>query len=196
MARPTFLKSLLDSWQLTLTHGRSRDLIPYWMIASAGSAGWLVYELPATFWDGTKLDVAISVLSGLLTFNGIILALCWSAFGKIYEIIGAGAFCAHLRKHNILNHYLHFVSWCHAAQVAAICSSAFALFALWLPFQVWVMQCAVGFATATSAYAVIQGISTSSAMQDLIWRKSEYDELEAAKAKVAPVKNGYSQTPS
>lgn len=180
MERPGFLKSLLDSWQLTLSHGQRSDLIPYWMILSIGSGAWLVLELPASFWDGSKLDVAETVLSGLLTFNGIILALCWSAFGKIYEIVGAGAFCAHLRKHNLLNHYLHFVGWCHAAQVAAICSSAFALFALWLPLNVWAVKFAVGLSLATSAYAVKQGISTSTAMQDLIWRKSAFDESGGA----------------
>ncbi len=181
MTRPTFLNSLLDSWQLTLDHGKPRDLIPYWILVSLGASAWLVVELPATFWDGDKLDVSVSVLSGLLTFNGIILALCWSAFGKIYEIVGAGAFCAHLRKHNLLNHYLHFVDWCHISQVAAICASAFAMFALWLPLKIWAMQISVGLAIATSAYAVRQGIATSTAMQDLIWRKSGFDEQESQK---------------
>jgi len=182
MKRPEFLKSLLESWQLTLAHGSKIALIPYWILGSAAIGGWLVIELPTSFWDGTKLDVAVSVMAGLLTFNGIILALCWSAFGKIYEIIGAGAFCAHLRKHNLLSHYLVFVGWCHGAQVVAICASSFALFALWLPLKTWVVQLAVGAAVAASAYAVRQGMATSSAMQDLIWSKSEFDQHSAAQA--------------
>jgi hypothetical protein len=176
MKRPGFLNSLLDSWQLTLSHGKARDLVPYWILVSVGSGTAVAILLPATFWDGSKLDVSVAVMSGLLTFNGIILALCWSAFGKIYEIVGAGAFAAHLRKHKLLNHYLMFVGYCHAAQILAITATGFALFALWLPFKVWAMQVAVGASIATSVYALRQGVATSTAMQDLIWRKATFDE--------------------
>lgn len=176
MERPGFLSSLLDSWQLTLSHGKAHDLVPYWILASIASGATVAIFLPATFWDGSKLDVSVAVMSGLLTFNGIILALCWSAFGKIYEIVGAGAFAAHLRKHQLLNHYLMFVGYCHAAQIVAISATGFALFALWLPLKVWAAQVAVGSSIASSVYALRQGVATSTAMQDLIWRKATFDE--------------------
>ena len=178
MPRPKFLKSLLDSWQLTYAHGKAFDLVPYWIALSGAVGFFAARSLPLSFWNGEKLDVAVSVMSGLLTFNGIILALCWSAFGKIYEIIGAGSFCAHLRKQHLLNHYLFFVVWCHIAQVAAICLTALALFALWLPLELWAVKSLVGLAIAASAYALRQGVATSSVMQDLIWQKSEFDERE------------------
>ena len=184
MKRPGFLKSLIDSWQLTLTHGKTRDLIPYWIVASVGVGVAVAVLLPKDFWDQSKLDVSVSVLSGLLTFNGIILALCWSAFAKIYEIVGAGAFSAHLRKHNLLNHYLSFVGYCHGAQIIGIGLTGFALFALWLPLQIWAVQIAVGSAVASSIYALRQGVATSTAMQDLIWRKATFDE---AAPKIAAV---------
>lgn len=175
MARPTFLKSLLDSWQLTLASDRPRDLIPYWILGSIGAGTAIVLNLPTNFWDGTKLDVTVSAVSGLLTFNGIILALCWSAFGKVYEIIGAGRFCEHLRAHNLLGHYLLFVGYCHAAQVIAILFAAFSMFALWLPLASWFVKFTIAAAIASSIYAVRQGVATSSVMQDLIWQKSEFD---------------------
>ena len=176
MERPGFLKSLLDSWQLTLSHGKARDLIPYWIASSLAVGATVAAFLPSNFWDGERLDVSVAVLSGLLTFNGIILALCWSAFGKIYEIVGAGAFAAHLRKHELLNHYLLFVGYCHAVQIVAIAATGFALFALWLPFEVWTLKMAVGSSIAASIYALRQGVATSKAMQDLIWRKATFDE--------------------
>lgn len=180
MARPKFLKSLLDSWQLSLSQGRESDLIPYWILASVGVGSAIAYYLPATFWDGTQRDTAVSVLSGILTFNGIVLALCWSAFGKVYEIIGATAFCAHLRKHNLLSHYLVFVGYCHAAQVLAISFTAFALFAMWLPLETWFVKCVLAASVAATAYAVRQGVATSSVMQDLIWSKAEFDAAQPA----------------
>lgn len=184
MTRPKFLKSLLDSWQLSLAQNQPSNLIPYWILASIAAGVATAFSLPTEFWDRTKLDVVVSLLSGLLTFNGIILALCWSAFGKVYEIVGAGAFCAHLRKHNLLSHYLVFVGYCHAVQVLAITFTAVALFTVWLPLQIWFVKVVLAASVATTAYAVRQGVATSSVMQDLIWAKSEFD----ASHPVAPVK--------
>lgn len=181
MKRPGFLKSLLDSWQLTLEHGSKIDLVPYWMIGSIAAGAAVAYNLPRTFWSAEELDVSVSVLAGILTFNGIILALCWAAFGKIYEIIGAGVFASHLRKHNLLNHFLVFVGYCHATQITAICATGFALFALFLPLELWVVKTALAASVASSAYALRQGVATSGAMQDLIWRKARFEEAEAGR---------------
>lgn len=178
--KPTFLKGLIDSWQLTLEHGKARDIIPYWILVSGALGMVAAYNMPALFWTVEMLDAAGGALGGLLTFNGIVLALCWSAFAKIYEIVGAGAFCNHLRKHKLLNHYLVAVSWCHAAQIVAIICTAFALATLWLDFQPWFDRVAIGAAIATSIYAVRQGFATSQIMQDLIWRKSSFDENNQA----------------
>lgn len=183
MKRPTLTQSLLDSWQLTYSNDGAKALVPYWIIVSVFVGGCVSYFLPTTFWDGTKLDVTVSAISGLLTFNGIILALCWSAFAKVYEIIGAGSFCAHLRKHNLLNHYLLFVGYCHSTQILAIVLSAFALIALWLPLEIWFVKITIAAAIASCVYALRQGVATSSVMQDLIWQKSEFDEHEAKTTK-------------
>jgi hypothetical protein len=180
MARPKFIKSLLDSWQLSLSQSREIDLIPYWILASAAVGAATAYNLPTAFWDGTKLDTTVSLMSGLLTFNGIILALCWSAFAKVYEIVGAGAFCAHLRKHNLLSHYLVFVGYCHAVQVVAMSITAFGLFSFWLPLQLWFVKIVLGASVAATVYAVRQGVATSAVMQDLIWSKSEFDASQPA----------------
>jgi hypothetical protein len=167
---------LFDSWQLTLDHGRPRDLIPYWIIISAMLGALAARYLPPEFWSWERIDAAVGAMSGLLTFNGIVLALCWSAFGKVYEIVGAGAFCTHLS----------FVRWCHLAQVLAIMFTAFALASLWMPLDLWFKKAAVGAAIGFSIYAVRQGYATSEVMQDLIWRKSEFDETIPAPA-VKPV---------
>jgi hypothetical protein len=143
---------------------------------SGGLGAVAAWFLPSKFWNGDELDAVVGALGGLLTFNGIVLALCWSAFGKVYEIIGAGAFSAHLRKHNLLSHYLVFVRYCHLAQIVAITCTAFALAAVWLPLETWFLKVVVGASVASSIYAVRQGYSSSEVMQDLIWRKSEFDE--------------------
>lgn len=178
MARPTFLKSLLESWQLSLSQDKPHHLIPYWLLASAGTAVAVVTQLPAFFWAEANRSTLVSMISGVLTFNGIILALCWSAFGKVYEIVGAGEFCAHLRKHNLLSHYLVFVSYCHASQVVAILCTAAALYVIWLPVELGVVKALFAASIGFTLYAVRQGVATSTVMQDLIWAKSEFEGAE------------------
>jgi hypothetical protein len=175
MARPRFLKSLLDSWQLSLAQNQASNLIPFWIAGSIGFASAIVLNLPEAFWKEANRGTLVSIISGLLTFNGIVLALCWSAFGKVYEIIGASAFCAHLRKHNLLSHYLVFVTYCQAVQVVAISCTAAALFVLWLPLPLWVSKVVLVASLGATAYAVRQGVATSTVMQDLIWAKSEFE---------------------
>lgn len=174
MTRPTFLQGLLDSWQLSVSQHRRRDLIPYWIAGSLVIGGLVAYRLPVTLWE-SEIELGVVFMGAVLTFNGIVLALSWSAFAKIYEIVGAGAFCAHLRKHNLLNHYLTFVGWCQGSQVLAISCSALGLVSFWL-FVPWFGKVVLGCSFAASIYAVRQGVATSKAMQDLIWRKSAFDE--------------------
>src|SRR5438309_452645 len=116
-ARPTLLKGLLESWQLSVSQQRSRDLIPVWIFGSLVVGGLIAYRLPDELWGDKGRELGVVLMGAVLTFNGIVMALSWSAFAKIYEIIGAGAFCAHLRKHKLLNHYLTFVGWCQGAQL-------------------------------------------------------------------------------
>jgi hypothetical protein len=188
MNKPSFLQSLLDSWQLSLSAKRAYDLIPYWIAISSCLGFLAARKLPDSLWT-EKADTLVVLMGSLLAFNGIVTALSWSAFAKIYEIIGAGAFCAHLRRYKLLNQYLHFVGWCQGAQVVAISCTGFALFSFWL-FQPWAGRIVVGAAVAASTYAVRQGVATSTAMQDLIWRKAEFDEDAGRPNGMKPIENG------
>ncbi len=178
MSRPKFLPSLLEAWLMNLREEGAISLVPYWMIGAGAVGASIAWSLPSTFWDGQKPEVPFAALSGVLTLNGLILALSWSAFSKIYEVVGAGQFCNFLRRNQLLNHYLLFVSYAHSAQIVAIAASAFALFSVALPFLPWVMKAAVAVSIATTAYAIKQGVGASMVMNDLIWQKSEFDSAQ------------------
>jgi len=126
-------------------------------------------------------------MAGLLTLNGLILALSWSAFTKIYELVGAGDFCAFLRRHKLLSHYLAFVGYVHVAQVLAILTTAFAMLAPLLSLQLWVVKLAVALSFAATAYAIKQGVAASTVMQDLIWQRSEFEAGSVVTPTVRPV---------
>lgn len=174
-SRPPFLKSLLEAWQLSYDEGGWRALVPYWFFGSAGVGGWLAWNLPESFWDGSKPEVPIAVMAGVLTFDGLVLALSWSSFGKIFEIVGAGPFSLFLRRKRLLSQYLVTVGYVHGAQLTAITAAGAAVFIPVLPVLPWVMKLTFAASTATTIYAIKQGVAASSIMQDLIWQKSAFD---------------------
>lgn len=192
MDRSPFLKSLLEAWQHNYESGGWPALFPVWVLSSLGLGGWLAWSLPATFWDGSKPEIPIAVMAGVLTFNGLTLALSWSSFGKIFEIIGAGEFSAFLRRNKLLSSYLVTVDWVHGAQVAAISATGLALFAPVLNLLPWAMKLIFGMSVAMSIYAVRQGIKASAIMQDLIWQKAAFDagKLDNNDFKPVDVKRG------
>lgn len=187
MERPTFLKSLLEAWQLSLDARGWPALVPYWILGSFGLGGWLAWSLPNAFWDGTKPEIPIAVMAGVLTFSGLILALSWSSFAKIFEIIGSGEFSAFLRRNNLLSRYLVTVGYVHAAQITAILATGFALFAPVLEIQAWAMKLAFAAAIGATVYAIKQGVAASTIMQDLIWQKSAFEVGKAHSAPLRPV---------
>lgn len=187
--RPPFLKSLLEAWHSSLDDG-FWALFPYWLLISFGAGGWVAYELPADLLGGKDQSDAVAAMAGLLTLNGLILALSWSAFSKIYEIIGAGEFCAFLRRSKLLSHYLVYVGYVHIAQLVAVMATGFALFSILLPFQPWVMRLAISAAIGGSIYAIRQAVAASTVMQDLIWQRSAFDQERPAQPAIRGVNGG------
>jgi hypothetical protein len=79
--------------------------------------------MPKEFWPQRR-DNATVVYAAILTMNGIILALSWGAFAKIYETISAPNFSTFLKEHGALDKFLFFVAYVHLAQLLALIASA------------------------------------------------------------------------
>lgn len=189
MNRPPFLTSLLEALQLKHEGSGWRALIPYWLLISAGLGGWLAWSLPSTFWDGSKPDLPIAIMAGVVSFDGLVLALSWSSFGKIFEIVGAGDFSAFLRRHKLLSHYLVTVDYVHGAQIIAIMASGFALFAPVLELLPWAMKLAFAVSIGTTIYAARVGVAASAIMQDLIWQRGVFDSGKPIQNSLRPVES-------
>ena len=166
-------------------------IIPIWFILFFGAAGVAGYFMPASFWvdaQGHLSGSSTSVYSAVLTLNGIIVALSWSAFAKIYEMIGAGHFSKFLQDNDVLEDYLFLVRYIHLAQVLTLIASALALFAAQYP-QIpltWhraLLIALLGF----GAYSIRQAAEAVGVMQDLVRYRAMFD---AAQSEVPPGKNG------
>src|ERR1700741_3142347 len=127
--------SFVKAWLKDLSEevdDRWYRIIPIWFVTFFAIGSAVAYSMPDTFWNPER-DTSTVVYTGILTFNGILLALSWSAFAKIYEMIGAGKFSAFLLENGVLNSYLFVVRYVHAAQMLAMVMSIAAL--LFLQFQ-------------------------------------------------------------
>lgn len=134
------------------------------------------YFIPNTFWSNEKQEVAVAFYTGILTVNGLILALSWSAFSRIHEIICEPAFCAFLRRNKLLNNYITNISFVHALQIAAILFSAIPLVVILIDVPyLMVDQLLFGLMVAISIVAVKEAANIVGVMNDLLWQKSYFD---------------------
>lgn len=184
LERPKFLSSLLRSISRRYDDKGILGIAPIWLTVSITVAGAFSYKLAPGFWDMGNFDVSVPVYVGILTLNGLVLALSWSAFSRIHECIGGGAFGAYLMQHNLLNGYLLYVDFVNISQIAAITSSFAALLILLCDFGTYIYaQISFGAMIVTSVYAIKKAADIVSAMHDLLWQRAIFDRhLEEEKA--------------
>jgi hypothetical protein len=155
-------------------------------LVGAGAA----YLMPARLWLDEHWETSTTVYTAILTINGLILALSWSAFSKIFETISAPKFCSFLRRNNLLNKYIVTVSFVHALQIFAVVASAIGLALIVVDVgYIWVDRVVFGVMVFASVYAIAQATDAVGLMKDLIWQKSIFDEhMENSKsAKILPM---------
>ena len=150
-------------------------IFPIWIISFLFCGGIVGYYLPDSFWSRDR-DTATIVYTGILTFNGILLALSWSAFAKIYDMIGAGRFSAFLHDNGVLDSYLFLVRYVHASQMAAMVASIVTLLLVQFPDVALEWQRAACVVTlGLSAYGIKEASLAVGVMQDLVRYKAIYD---------------------
>jgi hypothetical protein len=153
-------------------------------------ATWYVPAGPAGFWVDASWPVAVAVIGGVLVFNGILLGVGWGAFAKIYDVIGSTDFSAFLKRHNILDVHLMFVSGIHFSLAAAALISFATLIGLLLPLPQAVDQFLFGLMIASSVNGIVEAFRATALMSDLIWDKAHADDKAAVQPNLRTVSNG------
>lgn len=185
-ARPSFLSAFLkDLWEDVSKYG-CHKVIPVWLISFGLIGAAVGYLSPNSFWAIDKLADRIALFAGVLTFNGLMLALSWSAFAKIYEMASAPGFSKWLETEGLLNTYYFFVDFIHYAQIAAVLVTFLSLMLSIIlptfpaPFMDWANltgRISLAATITFSLYAMRYAIGSVRIMQDLVINRNKYESL-------------------
>jgi hypothetical protein len=188
--RPAFLPSFLELVKRESEQVGWRAVVPYVLLLLCLGAAISAYLIPDAFWDQDNWPVSTVVYTGILTFNGLIIALGWSAFGRIYDVLLTGEFGAYVAKHNLLNAYLTQITFMHVVQVLAVVASGTAIVTVLITgVPLLLARFVFGIVVALTAYAVRQAINAVSGMNDLVWQAAFY-EIHKPDPKIRPMRNG------
>src|SRR5262245_58828440 len=121
--RPKFLPSFLGAIKAEAELSGWWALVPFVLIGVIVAAICVAYVIPASFWGEPKRELAVAVYVGLLTFNGLILALGWSAFSRTYDVLLRGEFGRYLMQKDLLNEYILQITFMHIFQIGAVVMS-------------------------------------------------------------------------
>ena len=129
------------------------------------------------FWN--KPEISAVFFTATITINGLLLALSWGSFAKIYELASEPKLAAFLRKHNLLRSYIFHVDFIHLTQVAAVAWSGLALILSvvdHLPHVIGggtlllaLQKISLAGVIASTIYALRYAIGAVRIMQDLVW---------------------------
>jgi hypothetical protein len=179
-ARPSFTEAWLADIQEDVKRYGKRKLVPWTALACIViGAGVAMLVAPDHFWNHPEVSVVF--FTATVTVNGLLLALSWGCFAKIYEIASEPRLASFLRRHDLLNSYIFHVDFIHYVQVAAVTWSAIALvlsvvhlpdFAAEYVSLLTLQRIALAGCVAVSIYALIYALGAVRIMQDLVWNSA------------------------
>jgi hypothetical protein len=189
--RPKFLPSFIGA-----IHEESKEfgwlaIFPFVLLSCAVGAVTIALIIPVQFWSESKRELSVAFYVGLLTFNGLILALGWTAFGRIYDALLRGDFGKYLMRNNLLNNYILHITYMHIFQIGAVVASVLGLIAVLLDdVPMSVSKTVFGTAIFFTAYAIKQAVDAVTAMNDLVWQSAFFEAHRppAAGSNVVPVR--------
>jgi hypothetical protein len=179
--RPSFIEAWLADLQDDVRRYGKRKLVPWAALLSCAIGIGVALLVPEEhFW--VKPEVSVVFFTAAVTINGLLLALSWGSFAKIYELASEPSMAAFLRRHNMLNTYIFHVDFIHYAQVVALSCSGIALIlsvvghlppAISGYVSLLVLQ-KISLATsiASSIYALKYALGAVHLMQDLVWNSA------------------------
>jgi hypothetical protein len=183
--RPRFLAAYFEALTESVKIRGVLAVIPYKLLLCSALGAAVGYCLPADFFSDARWDISTAVFAGLLTFNALIIAISWSAFSKVFEIIAAGNFGAYLKAHNLLHRYLVLIGFMNVAQIAAALISAAALLLVTMDLGHAIFDRAVAaLSVASTIYSLSQALSATRMMADLVWHKATFDQMQSGGATV------------
>jgi uncharacterized protein (DUF2062 family) len=178
MGKPSLPQTFAEGLAIAAKKRGWTAYLPLRLAGAAVIALVIVWNLPSKLWSGDARSDLLAIYGGLLAFNGLLLAIGWSAFSRLYELIGSGPFSAFLKRNEILKYHILFIELAQLALVSSSLTSGFGLFSAWLPFLDWLDRTILGMSITLTAYAVFKAWESTQAMNELLWEASEFEEQE------------------
>jgi hypothetical protein len=169
---PSFLGAIRDEAEIR----GWLAILPFALLSCVAVAVGIAYYMPQQFWAESKRELSVEVFAGLLTFNGLILVLGWTAFGRIYDVLMRGEFGKYLMQNKLLNEYILHITFMHIFQIAAVAANGAGLIVLLLDgVPLIVSRIIFGAVLLFTMYAIKQAINAVTVMNDLIWQAAFFE---------------------
>jgi hypothetical protein len=183
--RPSFLASYFEALREKAAKRKLASMLPVWLFFFILLGAAISWHIPSELWlEKNNWQTSVAMYAAVLTFNGLMLALSWSAFSRIHEaILSSPGFSLFLRQEKLLNTYLFYIDYVHVAQVVAVCVSAVAMFTLVMELPNVIWHRAIAATTiGLSGYAIKYAINAVVVMHDLVWQRAIFEgEIEEPK---------------
>lgn len=154
-----------------------RGVIP-WMLGLCVGAGYAVASRSSyLLFTDEHWGTLAAVYAGVLTFNGITLALTWTAIGKVYDTITRGEFARFLRVAGSLEQYQFYIQFMHLIQIFAAVASVVGLFVTFAALPELVGRIAFGTVAGATLYSIKWAGGSVRLVRDLTDRQVEFDGL-------------------
>ncbi|MCR5878413.1 hypothetical protein [Phenylobacterium sp. J367] len=117
----------------------------------------------------------VAVYAAVFTVNAILLAICWGAFSKMFDILSDQDFGAWLRRRRMDGYYSFYIEFIQLMQMLAVATAAVALIlSLLAGIPEWALHAALAAVATTSSYAAWWASGCVHIMQDLGDSRSAY----------------------
>jgi hypothetical protein len=187
--RPSFFESWLDDLQDDVRRSGPKQLIPLKIVLFL-IVGYCASRLAGSgeFW--AKPEQSLVFFAAIVTFNGLLLALSWGSFAKVYELASEPKLGQFLRKHQMLSTYIFHVEYIHYTQIVALSFSGLCMLLSIidvLPYidrevsLATVREVTMALSVASTMYALSNAQGGVRMMQDLVWFAAELSDLSSEK---------------
>lgn len=172
-SRPSFLKTYFRLVSESIDSKPLR-LLPFWLLAGLGIGCSVAWFVPAAFWNNANWGASVTVYAGVLAFDGLLLALGWGAFSKIFEILSSGDFAEFIRRNDLLEDHLFYVDFVHFTLMMSAFFAGLGLASVLLPLPLWLDRLILGVAVGVSLWASLKAGGAVKMMGALIWENAHY----------------------
>lgn len=152
-----------------------RAYVPMSFLFAVGVAATSFIMVPKAFWEPSNAGNAIMTYGGLLTFSGILLAVGWSSFSKVFEVLGRGNMSRMLKEKGILDVHFMYVSISNLLLIAFAIICAVGLVSLSIGKDIVLDRIILALMCGTGLMAITATFNMNNFLQRLIWDEIYYD---------------------